>query len=372
MKRILLLLLLIIPINIKALDNVSVLYYKYIDNCEYDTCISNNLFNLQIDYLKCANYNTISLDDFLKWKNNEITLNGNNVLIVLENENNNIKLSNSNIKINYLNDSVRYVTLNKPADKNSSLDEIPVYLMKKNYDGSIFKDILNGKDLNPEYDYSELSTYIPVLNYHFLGNCGEVLCLNENKFEEHLKYLTDSNYKTLTLNEYIAWKNGELDLPKKSVLITFDDGAAGTSKINGNYLIPLIEKYNINATLFLITSFWDIKDYISPNLEIESHTHNLHNRVNGWEPQAKFTSKEDIKNDIKTSIDITKSHKAFAYPFYYYDQNIIDILKEFDFKVAFVGGDYSSARGNNNYLIPRKVILSDITLEEFINFLEQY
>ena len=54
------------------------------------------------------------------------------------------------------------------------------------------------------------------------------------------------------MREYVDWIYGRIELPKKSVLLTIDDGAMGTGKHNGNKLNPLLEKYQINATLFLI------------------------------------------------------------------------------------------------------------------------
>ena len=53
MKKIILaFLLLLLPINIWAKngneETVSILYYKYIGNCETETCTSESLFNMQL------------------------------------------------------------------------------------------------------------------------------------------------------------------------------------------------------------------------------------------------------------------------------------------------------------------------------------
>ena len=375
MKKILLVfLLLLIPLNVwgnNNTDKISILYYKYIGNCETETCTSETLFNMQLNYLKSMGYKTITTDDLLKWQNKEIDLDNKSILIVVENKNDNIdNIANTyDYQINYLNDfNIRYLDFNKAALVDDKKDNEPVYLIKENIFANKYKDIVEGVSFADEFDYSELATKVPVLNYHFL-NCSEVICLSPEMFEEHLKYMKDNNYKTLTVQEFIDWKEGKIDLPKKSVLITFDDGGAGTSRINGNYLIPLLEKYDLHATLFLITSFWDINNYISPNLEIESHTDNIHDTA-GCTYKARNMSVEQIKEDMQKSIDIIKSNKIFAYPCYYYNDNFIEALKQLGFKEAFIGENVSVRKTSNDYLLPRKVVIDSTNVEDLKYYLE--
>ena len=373
MKKIFLLLLLLIPINVWAKDNntISILYYKYIGNCETETCTSESLFNMQLNYLKSMDYKTITINDLKKWQNNELELDDKSILIVVENENENIdNIANTyDYKINYFdNFETRYIDFNKAAKKEDTTDNEPVYLIKENIQADKYKSIIEGTSYADEFDYSEVATKVPVLNYHFL-NCNEVICLSSEMFEEHLKYLKENNYKTITVQEFVDWKEGKIDLPKKSVLLTFDDGGAGTSKINGNQLIPLLEKYDLHATLFLITSFWDINNYISPNLEIESHTDSIHDGA-GCQYKARNMSVEEIKADMQKSLDVIKSNKIFAYPCYYYNDNFIEALKELGFKGAFIGENVSVRRTSNDYLLPRKVVIDSTNVEDLKYYLE--
>lgn len=373
MKKWLLILLLLIPINIKAKNSVSILYYKSIGNCETETCTSESLFNMQLFYLKSMNYETITLEDFLKWQNNEKEINDKSVLIIVETKNENLDniLKTYNYQVNYFeNFKTRYIDFNKAATKNDNQDNEPVYLIKNNILANTYNDIVNNKSFEDEFDYNETAESIPVLNYHFLGECKEIICLDPSKFEQHLIYMKENHYKTITTQEFIDWKEGKIDLPKKSVLITFDDGAMGTSRINGNYLIPLLEKYDMHATLFLITSFWDIHDYISPNLEIESHTDSIHD-PGACSYKAKNMTVDEIKADIKKSIDIIESNKIFAYPCYYYNENFIEALKELGFKGAFIGDEKRVKKSDNNYLLPRYVIVNNCTIDDLKYYLEQ-
>ena len=218
---------------------------------------------------------------------------------------------------------------------------------------------------------------IAVLNYHFFysdgESCGQNICLNTIKFEEQLKYLKDNGYKTLTMDEFVRWMYGEIELPEKSVLLTIDDGAMGTGMHNGNKLIPLLEKYEIHATLFLITGWWDIRNYQSEYLDIESHTYDMHNEgfCSGVARGARMlcSSYDVALSDLKKSIDITGSKNAFCYPFYAYDDDAIKVVKDAGFKVAFAGGSRKATKNSNKYAIPRYPIHSNISLDTFINYI---
>lgn len=215
---------------------------------------------------------------------------------------------------------------------------------------------------------------VAVLNYHFFYNpdtneaCNENICLATRKFEEQLAYLKNNGYYTLTMEEFRDWMYGKIDIPEKSVLLTVDDGAQGTGRHNGDKLIPLLEKYDLHATLFLITGWWDIENYRSPNLEIESHTYDMHTMYPSG-AQMLISSNEHVINDLNQSIAITKSKKAFCFPFYAYNETAINQVKQVGFELSFVGGNYKASRKNDKYKIPRYPIYKGITMEQFIDMI---
>lgn len=224
-----------------------------------------------------------------------------------------------------------------------------------------------------------LATSIAVLNYHFFYDpnnneyCGGSNCMTVATFEEELKYLKDKNYKTLTIDEFKQWMYGEIELPARSVLLTIDDGAMGTGKHNGNKLIPLLEKYEMHATLFLVSSWWGVQNYESSFLDIQSHSNNMHDEAycNGVARGAKMLclEKEDVLNDLKESISILNSDMAFCHPFYVFTEESIEIIKEAGFKLAFGGGGYKATKLSNKYNIPRYHMYSYTTIEEFNNMI---
>ena len=87
---------------------------------------------------------------------------------------------------------------------------------------------------------------VMVMLYHRINDYTaqnlSYLTVSNSNFEQHLQFFT-SKYQTLKINE--DWSN----LKKNGVVITFDDGYAD-NLINA---LPLLEKYNIPATVFVTT-----------------------------------------------------------------------------------------------------------------------
>ena len=218
---------------------------------------------------------------------------------------------------------------------------------------------------------------IAVLCYHNIGTAEEKENFPEEKdwvitvdnFKEHLDYLKEHNYKTLTMEEFYNWKIGKINLPYKSVLITFDDGFLS----NYEYAFPLLKEYNMNATVFVVGNFienstqntWDgnLKTYMSkdillkleeeyPNIEVYSHSYNLH--FQGAINQEETVLLEDVKNFE----NFYKKTDVFCYPFGQYNASAQNVLQNSEFKLAFKYGpnkkDYKKAsRSDNNFEIPR-------------------
>lgn len=201
-------------------------------------------------------------------------------------------------------------------------------------------------------------------------------------FEKQMKYLKKHNYKTLTMDEFYDWKNGKIKLPRKSVLITIDDGSLS----NYLYAFDILKKYDINATVFYIginaeiygVSEGTIYDFMSldliekckkeyPNIKFESHSYDLH--LSG----VKDIPKEELENDTKNMNRLGK-FKYFAYPFGVNSEDMIEVLKENGYKMAFGFGydkdgnnSYRKAtREDDNYLISRINISNYVSYPKFI------
>ena len=220
----------------------------------------------------------------------------------------------------------------------------------------------------------ELAESLAVLNYHFVINAqaGEdkicdpsSICLFDTEFDNHMRYISENNIFSITMKELEMFIDGEINLPKKSVAITIDDGwFVGRS-------IPILEKYNVMGTLFLIGNLAPVSDYASSNLEVHSHTWNLHNVSNcstGRSPLLCY-DKEMVIADLKKSRESLNDTTYFCYPFYEYNDYTIECLKEAGFTMALTGGNKKVTKGINKYKVPRYVIYNTTTVADISNMI---
>ena len=188
----------------------------------------------------------------------------------------------------------------------------------------------------------------------------------EPQVEEEIKYLSDNNFYTLSMRDVYLYLTGAIQIPKRSVTITIDDGwFVGR-------MVTILEKYNKVGTLFLIGSLLSPDEYKSQNLEIHSHTWNMHNI---GECRGNFggailcKSREYILEDLKKSRESLNNTTAFCFPFYEYNANAINLVKEAGFEMAFVGGNRSAKVGDNLFEIPRFIMLKSTTMNKFIYYI---
>jgi peptidoglycan/xylan/chitin deacetylase (PgdA/CDA1 family) len=157
----------------------------------------------------------------------------------------------------------------------------------------------------------ESSTGVPVLCYHYLrekttplqffkilGALFLNLPLLDNMdlwtqtapaFEKQMAYLKNEGYESVDLGDLARWRRGQAVLPRKPIVITFDDGDRSVLDI----AYPILKRYGFKATLFVVTSKvgekWERVDCLgwddlktlemSGVFSIQSHSHDLHRKV---------------------------------------------------------------------------------------------
>ena len=227
--------------------------------------------------------------------------------------------------------------------------------------------------------YDLFGQQVPIIAYHHFLNDEEIknyknasnYVVSEENFDKQMKYLFEEEYKSITIDELLCWKNGKCKIPKKSFVIVIDDGLTSAFK----YAEPILKKYNFTATLFTISSRmgettpkWDrsVLNYIGKDMllnnnkiiDIQSHSHNLHYKENN-QKAIEIKNYKEIYDDLKTSKKILNA-KYLAYPFNSFNYNILKALKNNDYLLAFKGGSKKTYKNEYKYLISRIFVNNDM------------
>lgn len=200
---------------------------------------------------------------------------------------------------------------------------------------------------------------IPILLYHdFLATVPDSDTDNFNyintpqSFEENIKVLLENGYTFISFQELYDAINGKMSLPEKPILINFDDGYYS----NYEYVFPILKKYNVKASIFVVTdkigTEIDGKRYLSWEqckemqdsglVEIFSHSkrHVFYDKL----------PVRMIRDDVIESYKIieenlgNKDLKVFAYPYGAYTKETVWALKlnGIDMQVYDLGMNYSN------------------------------
>jgi peptidoglycan/xylan/chitin deacetylase (PgdA/CDA1 family) len=184
-----------------------------------------------------------------------------------------------------------------------------------------------------------------------------------------MRYLRENGYHVITAEELMAFLEYRQGLPKKSVLITMDDGYRSVY----NIAYPILKEFGYTATLFVYTSFvgvskmaitWNqLKEMKADGFMIGSHTifHSDLTRAKEGEPESEFMAriKEELEGSKKILDQKLEQNTFFlAYPFGYYDQRSIQMARKAGYKVAM-----SVRRGGNPFFANPLILRRDQILE---------
>lgn len=241
---------------------------------------------------------------------------------------------------------------------------------------------------------------VAILTYHEVDNMldkngnKDVWAVSSRNFEKHIQYLQNEGYKFVSLNEYIEYCQGKIDLPEKSIMISFDDGYESFYV----KVLPVLKKYDVPAMLAIVSSWlekdkkpvelhnmatWEqLRDMeMSGLVTVVSHTDSLHvqrvinpqggkgscieNRLylnNRYETDDEYFQR--IGNDLHRVQELFKEklgHGALAvvWPYGRYSGRAVDIALQKGFEGTFLldGGINKGTKDDLKYA--KRIIIYD-------------
>ncbi|AOR22534.1 polysaccharide deacetylase family protein [Clostridium taeniosporum] len=205
-----------------------------------------------------------------------------------------------------------------------------------------------------------------VLGYHSIGNefKKDPLVVSKDLFRQHLQAIKDAGYTTITLQQLYDYLYNGAKIPKKSVVITLDDGY----KDNYTNAFPILKELKMNATMFIIANYLDGGVYMLPSqvkemsdygIEIESHTFN-HKELSTLSYDDQLKQLKDSKTKLENLTG--KSINFVAYPSGSYNEDTLKAVKEAGYDMAFTVKKGQAHKGDNKYKLNR--VLVDYTYKQ--------
>ena len=185
----------------------------------------------------------------------------------------------------------------------------------------------------------QMSARIPVLLYHHLdpdADGSNAMVVTPDTFEEQIKALSQAGYTGISIDQMQDYISSGAALPEKPVLITFDDGYMS----NYEYAFPILQKYNMKATIFVIgssvghTQYYKDTEYtLTPHfgeaemkemtdsglISIQSHTYDLHQT-------AQYESGEARESILKLPDESEESYIAAMGEDYQLEKELIESI----------------------------------------------
>jgi len=213
-----------------------------------------------------------------------------------------------------------------------------------------------------------------ILTYHCIGyEKNNELMIPEQQFKQQMKYIKDNGYATLTLDQLYKFMMDNKPIPKKSVIITFDDGYVD----NYRYAYPILKEFNIKATVFVIPKTIDkrinymtlnqLKELQTNGIDIESHTLD-HEKLTTLSYAKQLNTLKESKKTLEGILD--KKVNYIAYPYGKYNENTIKAAMNAGYTMGFILGGKVARKNDGIYILHRICVIPNDNIGVFKSILD--
>ena len=194
-------------------------------------------------------------------------------------------------------------------------------------------------------------------------------------FEAQMQQLKEQGVSVIPMQDLLAWKRGEKDIPAKSAVITFDDGWKQQYEVAW----PILKKYGYPFTMFIYTDYvkggpksggesmtWQqLAEMRDAGVDIEGHTISHHDLRGGKMAKANPPEYEAwLWNELNGSKQMIEQKlgvkiNALALPYGFYNAHVLDVAKKAGYEAVFDVYGQKIVHGSPSILMGRYVIQSN-------------
>jgi peptidoglycan/xylan/chitin deacetylase (PgdA/CDA1 family) len=217
---------------------------------------------------------------------------------------------------------------------------------------------------------------VPILVYHNLGPQSKGrLVLGADAFAQQMRYLKTEGYRVITLADFVEWLHGRRQLPRRSVVLTFDDGYQSFRA----HAYPVLKALGLPATLFVYTDYvgasrnalsWDdLKTLAAEGFDVQAHskTHADLRRGAG-EADAQYARRMQAELGEPVRLfqrQLGRGVTFLAYPYGRVDDALLTRVREHGYTAAFTVRRESNAAFARPLRVSRSQVYAEMTLEQF-------
>jgi len=204
---------------------------------------------------------------------------------------------------------------------------------------------------------------IPILMYHYIrvnpnhkDKIGFSLSVTPSDFAKQMDYLREHGFNAISLDELYLTLLGKQNLPKRPIIITFDDGYADLYQ----NAYPILQDHNFKAVSFVITGLVGAPNYLTWEQIVQMSSQNIISFQSHTITHSALTSLDNISiaKELRDSKNVLQRYTAqtvnwLAYPFGSFNQRVANLASQ----AGYIGAlsTYNGLIQNTNriFTIPR-------------------
>lgn len=190
---------------------------------------------------------------------------------------------------------------------------------------------------------------VSILGYHDFteGVSSKEMILNIDKFREQMQMIKDADLPVISMQDFLAWRQGKKNIPDQCVMITIDDGWKATHTL----ALPVLKEFGYPFTLFLYKkyvgiggrslTFEQVKEIMAAGGVIGSHSvshHSMLQRDRSDEEYAAWLDEEFNESYdflVRNFGEYGTVMKVFAYPYGIYSNHVAEKGLEAGYDLLF-------------------------------------
>lgn len=224
---------------------------------------------------------------------------------------------------------------------------------------------------------------VPVLVYHNIGKEPRGrLVLGVDAFTEQMRYLKANGFRVVSVAEFVEWLHLRRQLPRKTVVLTFDDGYRSFRE----HAYPVLKELRFPATLFVYTDYvgagrnalnWDdLKALAAEGFDVQAHSKS-HSDLRRGDHESETTYGRRLQAELiepprVLAKSVGRPITFLAYPYGRVDDAVLAKVKEHGYFAAFTVRRESNPPFVDLLRISRSQIYAEMTLEQFVKNLSVF